>query len=292
MRHTITALAVVFVLLSCKKELPDPQGAQAEATGTIVAAPLPAKIKIGKSLEELTAAFTVRKKEIQEQLKSLNQKEANALYKKYQEENNGYIATIQNKEQDLLANFYNYYGDRTSPPDSIQRKEMLLNNAELELWQIGEGYVDIRTQHDFYYNLFKNYVTPDYREFLYINSEEEKKLYSADAGIGISWKELGDRVLSWENFLKKYPGSELTEDAMSFYKSYQLDYLFGMDNTPTMEHSTTELYPENIAEFKRFIAQNPDSFTTKLAKIMLANTQSRDALMAVIDKEQEHYFGK
>lgn len=287
MRYTITALAVLFVLLSCKKELPDAQAAQVEATDSIPAAPVTAKQKNSKSLDELTAVFAARKEEIQAELKSLSQKEANALYKKYAEENDGQIQEIQEKEQDLLANFYNYYGNTTATPDSIKKKENLLNSAGLELWEIGEGYVEIRTQHDFYYNLFKNYVTPDYREFLHINSEEEKDLYSADAGIGISWEELGNRVLSWENFLKKYPGSDLTEDAMNYYKGYQMDYLFGMDNTPTMEYSTAELYPENITEFKRFIAQNPDSFTSKLAKIMLANTKNRDTLREAINKEQE-----
>lgn len=88
-----------------------------------------------------------------------------------------------------------------------------------------------------------------------MQSEENKETYSVDAGLVISFKDLGDRVVSWENFMNKYPNSKLMKSVKEDYKMYHLDYLIGEDNTPTYERATEEkyIYPENIQEFNRFL---------------------------------------
>jgi len=98
---------------------------------------------------------------------------------------------------------------------------------------------------------------------------------------------VGNRVLSWEKFITKYPDSNLIEKAKELYRGYQLDYLFGLDNTPTREYTDKTIYPENIAEFNRFMATYPDSPTTKLVKIMLNHNGTNDELHTIIQKEQK-----
>ncbi|RWW92072.1 hypothetical protein [Flavobacterium cerinum] len=300
MKTSYALLAMcLLILVSCKEETTTVKSLQGKNDIDSSATDIVSKSK--KSAEELKvllSLFTEKKHKIQEKLKSLSPEQANKLYESYLAENTEEVMKVQNHEGHLLETnnyfsyFYNDKGESITPPDSIAVKKDLLNKAGLEFWEIGEGYTDIRTQADFYLLIFENYVTNDYRDFLRINAEEDKVLYSADGGLAVSFNEVGKRILNWEKFIHKYPNSTLLDRATEMYTSYQLNYLFGEDNTPTMEYPDTKLYPENIAEFNNFISQNPDSFTSKLVKIVLETTKNYDALKAEIMAEQTKYNGK
>lgn len=289
----------LLLLVSCKDETTTSQLAEQkpsiDSTATDIASQ---SQKSTKELKILLSEFTAKKHKIQERLKSLTPEQANKLYESYLTENSGEVMKIQNHEGHLLEtnNYFSYFyddnGGNITPPDSIAVKKALLDKAGLEFWEIGEGYTDIRAQADFYLLIFENYVTEDYRDFLRINAEEDKVLYSADGGLAISFNEVGKRVLNWEKFIQKHPNSKLLNQATEMYTNYQLNYLFGEDNTPTMEYPDTELYPENVTEFNSFISQNPDSFTSKLVKIVLETTKNYDALKEEIKHEQTKYTGK
>jgi len=53
------------------------------------------------------------------------------------------------------------------------------------------------------------------------------------------------------------------------YNNYLYDYLFGMDNTPTYEHSDRTIYPENKEEFRRIIKKYPNSNVAKKSKELM-----------------------
>ena len=57
--------------------------------------------------------------------------------------------------------------------------------------------------------MFKDYVTDDYKEYLKIWAKDNKKLYQADAGLLVSFEEIGERIVTWESFLNQYPDSKL-----------------------------------------------------------------------------------
>lgn len=291
--------ACLLSLVSCKEETTTVKPLQEKTDIDSSATDIVSKSKQStEELKVLLSLFTDKKHKIQEKLKSLSPEQANKLYESYLTENTEEVMKVQNHEGHLLETnnyfsyFYNDKGESITPPDSIAVKKDLLNKAGLKFWEIGEGYTDIRTQADFYLLIFENYVTDDYRDFLRINAEEDKVLYSADGGLAISFNEVGKRILNWEKFIHKHPNSKLLDRATEMYTNYQLNYLFGEDNTPTMEYPDTKLYPENIAEFNNFISQNPDSFTSKLVKIVLETTKNYDALKAEIMAEQTKYNRK
>jgi len=267
---------------------------QEVVTDTLKAVPV-ASDKNPNILQKHIGAFIKRKEATKAELIKLNPQQANDLFDKYVVENGKAIIAMDSIESHLLENFYTYFtddeGKPKNPPDSIARKEKLLKSAGLELWEIGEGIVEIRTQPNFYLDIFKDHVTPYYKSYITIVAEEDKDLYSADAGLAISFKAVGSRVLNWEKFIAKFPDTKLIDKAKEAYRSYQADYLFGQDNTPTMEDNSTKLFPENETEIKNFISKYPDSFTTKLAKIVLGNTTlNRDQLRTLIANEQEKYL--
>ena len=246
-----------------------------------------------QTTEMLVEKIIKKRKQVVDQLKTLKPSEANGLYEIYKKENDSLIFEIEDLELNTLIAYVSFYsedGQNLVLPDSVKLKEKLLNKADLQFWEIGEGMTAIKAKHDFYLNIFKNYVTPDYRDFISINSEEDKYLYAADAGLSISLQDLGKRVLSWENFIVKHHGSKLMPQAKETYEYYQWDYLFGLDNTPTMERTTAEIYPENRTEFKQFIKENPNSYTSHLAQIVLNNKGSYESLVAKIKDERAGYI--
>ena len=204
--------------------------------------------------------FLTEREKVIENLKSASKIEANKIFIEYSKINKVILSEINEYEQKTLDRFYDE--DENSKNDKIKLSSKLKNH-QLRYEEMGEGYVNITTIPSFYNDMFKNYVTDDYKEYIRLISEENKVTYSADAGLVITFKELGDRIISWENFISKYPESKLVEEVKSFLKNYRLDYILGMDNTPTFERdfeNQTEtnkkiLYinKENLEEFNRFL---------------------------------------
>lgn len=286
MKKSIIAITAVILLSSCKqtenKSIADKTEVKKDST-KVHNNP----VQTGQSDSDLLQLFTKRKNEVVHQLKSLPNKEAaNALYEKYVEENSTLLQQIAGKETGVLEKFYN---EDKADKKAVQLLGENLSKHQLRYWEIGEGYVEIEPLPDFYYIIFKNYVTDDYKDYLYLKSEENKSLYSADAGLAISFKDLGDRVISWENFMAKYPNSKLIPAVKEEYKNYQMDYLIGQDNTPTREQATEEsyIYPENIQEFNRFLKKYPKSATTPLIHLFMEKFKNEnvvDLLRAEQDK--------
>ncbi|WP_026992951.1 hypothetical protein [Flavobacterium subsaxonicum] len=292
MKYFLSIFALLLFITSCKKEAEEQTIAQ-PVTDTVTA-PKPQIVPTGNT-RTIIANFIERRDSIKVQVKTLSPEKANALYEAYKVENDSAVRKLEKYESNITENYYSYFtaeeGRPVSAPDSIQRKVNLLKSAGLEFWEIGEGYVEIRTVHDFYYSIFKNYVTPDYKDFLQQTAYEEDDLYSADAGIAIPFKAVGERVIFWENYIARYPNSKLTQEATENYKSYQYDYLFGQDNTPTVESTDNSIYPENLSEFNSFIKKYPNSFTSKLAQQVIDNNgKNYDALRVAIQKEQEKHL--
>jgi len=286
----ITVIASIAALVSCNKEQ--------KAIHNHDAAPVHNSItsKTIKPNGPLTADklindFIERRKKIEAALPSLTKEQANALYESYYNENEKKLIVLDSLEHNVLENYYRYYqaydGSTVAPPDSIQKKEARLAKAGLHFWELGEGYVEITTVYNFYLELFNGYVTADYQRYLEITAEDNKELYSADAGIIIPFKAVGNRMLAWENYIAAYPKSNLLARAKEFYKMYQADYLVGQDNTPTIDDQSAELYPENRAELNSFLAAHPDSPTTRLIKIVLNYKGSDNELFAIIENEQK-----
>lgn len=281
-------LSTALLISSCKNEPREDNVVEAREESRAILSPKPD----APPLSDLVTSFIKRKGEVQQQLESVSPEEANALYEAYTKENAKALLTIEEAERHFLDNYYGYFytnESREKPVhDSINQKINLLKKAGLEVWDIGEGMVEIRAIPEFYRDLFGNYVTEEYREFISMNAEEDKVLWAADAGIGISWEELGERVINWENFVRKYPDSKLADRAKANYRLYQYSYLFGMDNTPTYDYQANTLYPENAEEFNRFIKEYPESPTAKIAQQMLNNNgKGFDALEQQMQKEFE-----
>ncbi|MEJ6456831.1 hypothetical protein LH399_08865 [Fusobacterium nucleatum] len=251
------------------------------------------KIKFSDGTYKLFEEFAENKKEIMEKLKTLNKEEANRLYEQYVEDNENTLYKIAQESEKFLDSIY--YG---SEEEQFTEKDWndtnkVLNKYDLELWDIGEGMVTIRELPHLYYDVFKDYVTDDYKEYLKIWAKDDEELYQADAGLCISFEELGDRIARWENFLNKFPNSKLKTKVTVLLNSYREDYILGMDNTPTRDGGYDgqpyTIIEENMKEFNRFMKKYPNSPTVELIKYYLENYENENTYELVREKISEKF---
>ena len=236
--------------------------------------------------------FSKNKNEMLEKLKTLNKEEADKLYEQYLESNNTILENL-NIEHDKLLSGGIYNNEDTSENFTDEEWKIankFLNKYDLELWYLARGTCIIKEVPDFYYKTFKDYVTDDYKEYLKITSKENEEHYVADSGLCITLEELGDRIVTWENFLEKYPNSKLNDKVNNICNSYRRDYIWGV---PGGIYD----YKESAEEYNRFIKKYPDSPTTELLgyyleEVNLDKPEDNDseALSKMIDEYIEKYF--
>ena len=246
------------------------------------------KIKFSEESYDLFEKFATDKKETIEKLKSLNKEEANNLYEEYQAQNSNTLYDIDEASASFLDSIYNDTNGENFTDKDWADANKILNKYDLELWDIGEGMVTIRELPHLYYDVFKDYVTDDYKEYLKIWAKDDEELYQADAGLSISFEELGDRIARWENFLNKYPNSTLKPKVTALLNSYREDYLLGMENTPTLDGGYDNIPitvdEEAKKEYDRFMKKYPNSPTVELIKYFLENYQN-DNIQELIQKK-------
>ncbi|QYR58362.1 hypothetical protein [Fusobacterium polymorphum] len=236
--------------------------------------------------------FSKNKNEMLEKLKTLNKEEADELYEEYLETNNTILENL-NIEHDKLLSGGIYNNEDTSENFTDEEWKIankFLNKYDLELWYLARGTCIIKEVPDFYYKTFKDYVTDDYKEYLKITSKENEEHYVADSGLCITLEELGDRIVTWENFLEKYSNSKLNDKVNNICNSYRKDYILGV---PGGIYD----YKESAEEYNRFIKKYPDSPTTELLgyyleEVNLDKPEDNDseALSKMIDEYIEKYF--
>jgi len=247
--------------------------------------------------KDVLNSFVENKKSVIERLKTSNKEEADKIYNEYLETNQLILENINTEHLDFLNNIYNKDSEYYFTEKDWETANKFLNNYDLEIFDLAETEVRIMEVPNYYYNIFKDYVTDDYREYLEITYKENEEPYYTDGSILVSYDKIADRLLTWENFLKKYPNSNLAEIANEKCNIYRRVYILGSDNAPTREGGweNNELFyiPENnLKEFNRFIEKYPDSPTVELVKFYLENYKNKDVVTMLNEKiDKEFYLG-
>ena len=240
------------------------------------------KIKFSDKAYKLFEDFANKKKDITEKLKSLNKEEANKLYKQYVEDNQIVIADIYNETAEFINSI-------SLPENNFTDKDVedvikILNKYSLGLYDLGEGST-IYTAPDFYYNIFKDYVTDDYKEYLLFTAKEGKEPYIVDFTVAVPFEEIGERIITLENLLNNYPNTTLKNKIKEDLSTYREVYLLGVDDTLTIEDNS--IVKENKEEFDRFMKKYPNSPTVELIVYFLENYKDDDINTKISDKIQE-----
>ena len=225
-----------------------------------------------------------KKNNVIAKLKSSNQKEADRLFNQYYNETSEYFYENGNGilNENIRSKSFN-----KAELNEINSK--ILNKYGLILEYAGEGTYAVGARRDFYYNIFKDYVSDAYKEYLKITADKNEGKFADDAGITIAFKELGDRIIVWENFMKKYPDADkdLKKNVKEKVLQYRNAYILGMDNTPTMSSGKNpSIFEKNNREFDRFIKAYPKSPTVEIIKYFQKNYKTK-GIKGIIYKKLE-----
>ena len=240
--------------------------------------------------KELLNDFVESKKSVMERLKTAKDKEeGNKIYNEYVATNKLMLEKINEAHSELLENVFMADSKYNFTPEEWKTVNNYLKDYDLELIDMGEGNAMIAQVPNFYYDIFKDYVTDDYRDYLALVTKEYAEPYFGIEEILVSHEKIADRLLAWEDFQKKYPNSDFLAEADIEANVYRRAYILGAYNLHTREGGSenTELYyiPDNILkEFNRFIQANPDSPTVEYINFYLENYKNPNIEEILYDK--------
>ena len=183
-----------------------------------------------------------------------------------------------------------FYKDGNIEKDKLNKQNKFLDSYGLEVIQIEDGFM-LTEKNKFYYNLFKNFVTDDYKEFLKLRSEDIDYLKysnSFDKYLEI----IADKIVAWEKFLEKYPDSKLKRKAQNMSYTYRAGYIFRLTSSETRESLMNGKANDAVKEFNRFIKKYPNSPTSDIIKYYLENYKEEDIDTLISKKLNKNYEGE
>jgi len=240
--------------------------------------------------KELLNDFVESKKSVMERLKTANdKKEGNKIYTEYVATNKLMLEKINDEHSILLKNIFMKDTKYNFTPEEWKIANNFLKDYDLELIDMGQGNAMIVQVPNFYYDIFKDYVTDDYRDYLELVTKEYNEPYFGIEEILVPHEKIANRILAWEEFQKKYPNSDFIATADIEANVYRRAYILGAYNLHTREGGLEkpELYyiPDNILkEFNRFIEANPDSPTVEYINFYLENHKNPNISEILYDK--------
>lgn len=84
--------------------------------------------------------------------------------------------------------------------------------------------------------------------------------------------------------MNKFPKSPLIKKAKRAYDDYLLDYILGMDSSPTYDRTEGKLMDDTKEEYSRIIRKYPNSRTAKKAKELIAVFDAHIAVDQIEDR--------
>lgn len=276
----ISALVLLLTLfVSCKKEHNVEGNIPTTTTDSIMISEAKVLLDTAYSstatLENYVETLQYNVDACKETCKNQSPEKNNETYENYFAVREALIKNLNQTYSDVLekyASYYNFDTGKTNLPTEVQNIANSLQTVDVEFWDVGEGYTEIRSKANHYYNIFKNKLTPDYEAYLKQTSKEKEVLYAADAGLNVSFDEVGSRAIFWENFIKKYPNSKLIAQAEEDFNWYLNDFLFGLDNTPTFEDG--KIYDDVQKVYQNFMKKYPNSIVSEKIKLLYHELES------------------
>ncbi|AZA89544.1 Uncharacterised protein [Chryseobacterium nakagawai] len=238
-----------------------------------------------KTEDYITALQWYRTK-INKEIAGNSLEQNNKVYEAYVKIRDKYTDCLNTSQTEVLDKYIDYHtGPETyNLPDHIKKMATELNKVGLEFREMGEGLTEIHSLPGYYESVFKNKVTPDYDAYILQKAKDNKENYAVNGGLLITWEELGDRLIAWENFINKYPKSPLIKATRNIYNDYLLDYLLGMDSDRIYDSEEGKIYDDKREAYNKLIKKYPNSTTAKKTKELIAAYDAHVPVDQIEDK--------
>lgn len=277
-KKIIAVCLLSVAVVSCKKEAAVPDGKSANdsiaknETKEDQYKPIDTACSSENKMEDYITALQWYRTKIDKEIVGNSPEQNNKVYDDYVKIRNKYTDCLNASQVEILDKYIDYHTgpDTYNLPDNIKKMAATLNKAGLEFREMGEGLTEIHSLPDYYESVFKNKVTPDYAAYISQMAKDNKENYAVNGGLLITWEELGDRLIVWENFINKYPKSPLIKTAKTKYNDYLLDYLLGMDSDRIYNREEGKIYDDKREAYNMLIKKYPNSGTAKKTKELIA----------------------
>jgi hypothetical protein len=137
------------------------------------------------------------------------------------------------------------------------------------LLSLSEGTYYLEPQTEYLLKKFGDGLSPAYREYLTIGSKEQQARFAEDGKMLIPADSLASRIMTWENFMARYPEFIEIKMAQDQYAQYLGAFLAGMDNSRVFSIETNRLNDSSKTSFESFVVNNPESRSTETIKAYL-----------------------
>ncbi len=237
-----------------------------------------------QSNKDLLSKYDTTKllKEYIDQLNSKSYDKSLEIGKLFQEHQEGQSLDYLFLKYDLDTEKINQVGFLSSSrafKDEPRLKNHLVKNLDLGYkLNLREGLYYYSTDYDRLLDLFKDYTTREYEDYLKILSLNSQSTYLPNGDLAISDENLVDRILLVESFKMVYPFSDLFKEISYAYRVYVSSYLYGDSKNPKFDPESGKIKDKALEEFNTRIEKYP--YTT-FAGIL------RDFLDAVKDNNNK-----
>lgn len=165
------------------------------------------------------------------------------------------------EDYDLISRFHDDEARRK--PDIRNYIDALRRNG-LDLFTFGRLYY-IDQQSEFLFRNFSRYVSPAVRYYLALRSEELAEGFSDNDSLTITFRQVSERVIRWEQYRLQYPESVVSDYADYYYQLYLSTFLTGLKLSPVFDEQGG-LRPELSTVYHEFVNRHPESRAGFLVK--------------------------
>jgi hypothetical protein len=111
---------------------------------------------------------------------------------------------------------------------------------------------------------YAGYLPDDIKDYIYLKANESKDLQELKTGETLSFKQIKDRIIKYEDYIKTYPET-IKEYVVSREHMHLLhSYFFGFDGMPAFDYATNKINDELLQSYKEFVSVNSNSETAKI----------------------------
>lgn len=253
--------------ISCNKENDSNLLIEEEISAEESISNSPSFILQNKKSQAIIKEIEKKQNQLKVKLKKAKSKEANKLYDEYSKSLNALIVDLDSNENSSLT-IYNTW-ENAITPDSIKKKMDLYDKLNIKIVENNDGTYHLKYRTGFYYDLFKNKVSRDLKEYLKIAVEHRKKPVVVNGEINQSWSVISDRLIVWENYLKKYPNSLYREEAKGKYLDLIQLYLYGSKKEKSYDLNSKKISPDIEQDYVNTIKKYGKTTTGILTKSFL-----------------------
>lgn len=129
-----------------------------------------------------------------------------------------------------------------------------------------EGMFYIDVEPDYFLGIFDKHVSNGLNAYLIQRKVELIEGFSEDAGLIISFDQVYDRVLKWEQIVIENPNFLMVDDSRQYYETYLETLLTGMDNSRVFDFEGERLTPEVKKLYESVIKSGPSTKSTEIIK--------------------------